>query len=318
MSDETKITRVQELVYELKVGDAMSQTPIVVKPDGLMSELRETLRANRISGAPVVDDGKLVGLISIEDFIKWLAEGAKDCPIRERMTAEVRTLYANEPLVQAVGKFEQSGFGRFPVIDRKSGKLVGLITKGKIIASLLERLQIDYHEEETRRHRASHIFEDIVADSVALFLKSRVESGNFERAGRVSSGLKKALSRLNVHPQLVRRACIASYEAEMNIVIYAKGGEISVEVRPDRIHIDATDTGPGIPDIEKALQPGYSTAPDWVRELGFGAGMGLTNIQKCADSLDVTSEEGKGTHLAIHINIDSESRRRNSGMEQER
>ncbi len=262
MNDQTKITKVQELIYELKVGDAMARDPIVVKPGALMSALRETLRSNRISGAPVVDGDKLVGLVSLEDFIKWMAEGAKDCPIRERMTSDVKTLHTDEPLVLAVGKFEQSGFGRFPVIDRKDGRLVGLITKGKIIASLLERLQIDYHEEETRRHRASHIFEDIVADKVALSLRSRVESGNFELAGQVSSGLRKALSRLNVHPNAVRRACIASYEAEMNVVIYASdGGEIAVEVTPDRIHIEVTDNGPGISSIEEALQPGYSTAP---------------------------------------------------------
>jgi anti-sigma regulatory factor (Ser/Thr protein kinase)/predicted transcriptional regulator len=282
----------------------MISNVITTTPDTSMSELRKVLKSNRISGAPVVIGDKLVGVISIEDLIKWLCEGAVDCPIRDTMTTDIKVIYSNEPLIHAVSKLDKTGFGRFPVVDRHSKKLLGIITKGDIIERLLHKLEIDYHEEEIHRYRASHIFEDIIGDKVALTFQSHVAGKDFNLAGKASSGLKKTLDRLGIHPRIVRRAAIASYEAEMNIVIYTDGGTITASVLPDKITIDVKDFGPGIPDIEKALKPGFSTASDWVRELGFGAGMGLVNIKKCADKISLTSEVGKGTHLRIILNID--------------
>lgn len=303
MSNEKKITKVQELIYELKVYDAMKKDIIHARPNTLMSELREMLRSNRISGTPIVEGDKLVGIISIEDFIKWLAEGGEDCPIEDRMTRSVKTLYADDPLVHAVGKLDKLGFGRFPVIDRETGSLLGVITKGDIIESLLRELEINYHEEEIHRYRASHIFEDIIADKTTVTFKYIVKGGDFNQAGEVSSGLRKTLTRLGIDPQIVRRAAIASYEAEMNVVFYADGGELSIRVQPDKIQIHVTDSGPGIADVSQALEPGYSTAPEWVRNLGFGAGMGLCNIKKCADKFEIDSTVGKGTRLKICINM---------------
>ena len=300
---KTESTRIQELVYELKVIDAATKNVITIGPETLMSELREILRSSRISGVPVVDGDKLIGIISIEDFINWLAGDRIDCPVRDKVTCEVKTLYADEPLIYAVCKLEQTGFGRFPVINRKDGKLMGIITKADIIERLLQKLEIDYQEEEIHRYRASHIFEDIVADKVLLTVQSYIKGKDFELAGQASSSLRKTLQRLGVHPQIIRRAVIASYEAEMNVVIYADGGDVAAQVRPDQINIFVNDSGPGIEDIEKAMQPGYSTAPDWVRELGFGAGMGLVNIKKCADKMELTSKVGQGTHLKISIDI---------------
>jgi len=100
---------------------------------------------------------------------------------------------------------------------------------------------------------------------------------------------------------VIRRVAVATYEAEINIVVYAEGGEIVAEVRPNHIKIEALDKGPGIPDIQQAMQPGFSTAPDWVREMGFGAGMGLPNIKNCADQMQLESTVGVGTHLTIII-----------------
>jgi len=302
-TDSKNYTKVQELVYELKIRDVMMRNVITTAPDTSMSELREVLKSNRISGTPVVENDKLVGIISIEDFIKWLGDGAVDCPIKDKMTREVKALYEDEPLVHAVSKLDKTGFGRFPVIDRQNRKLVGIITKGNIIERLLQKLEIDYQEEEIHRYRASHIFEDIVADKVLLTFQSHVKGQDFDRAGEASSSLKKTLQRLGIHPQIVRRAAIASYEAEMNVVIYTNGGDIIVQVRPDQINIYVNDSGPGIEDVEKAMRPGYSTASEWVRELGFGAGMGLVNINKCADEMNLTSKVGQGTHLKISIDI---------------
>ncbi len=304
MNSDSRITKVQELVYEIRVRDVMKDNVFTVNPQTHMSELQDILQEKRISGTPVVDQDKLVGIISIDDFIRWLAERQEDCPISEKMTSDVQTLYADEPLIHAVNKFEKHGFGRFAVIDRQDKRLRGIITKGDIIEGLLKKLEIDYHKEETQGERIQRFFEDIYADRIALLFQYEVAGKDFKRAGESSSRLKATLGRLGLNPQVIRRVAIATYEAEMNLIIYADGGRIRVRVEPHEILVKVEDSGPGIPDIEKALQPGYSTAPDWVRELGFGAGMGLNNIRNCADRMNLKSTAGKGTRLSIHIFIE--------------
>ncbi|RLC61630.1 MAG: hypothetical protein DRI80_08295 [Chloroflexota bacterium] len=298
-----EITKLQELTYELKVGQAMTREVITVSPYSTIAEFMEVLRVNRISGTPVVEEGRMIGIISIEDLIKALAAREMNATVGEKMTPNPVTLYADEPLVHAVSKFSELRFGRFPVINR-AGELVGIITQGDIARAMLRRLEVDYHEEEIHRYRASHIFEDIIADEIALVFGYRVAARDFERAGEASSGLKRTLSRLGIHPRVIRRVAVATYEAEMNIVIYTDGGEIVAEVRPGRVRIEALDKGPGIPDIEQAMQPGFSTAPEWVREMGFGAGMGLPNIQASADEMKLESTVGVGTYLDIIIYFD--------------
>ena len=135
---DNEISKIQELIYEIGIGEVMKTDVVTVTPQTPMSQLREILRDKRISGTPVVDGDKLVGIISIEDFIKWLADREPDCPIGEKMSKNVETLYADEPLTQAVNKFEEFGFGRFAVVDREDGRLLGIITKGAIVEGLLK------------------------------------------------------------------------------------------------------------------------------------------------------------------------------------
>ena len=304
MTADSKISKVQELVYEIRVSDVMKSDIITVSPETPMSQLRNILREKRISGTPVVDQGKLVGIVSIDDFIRWLAEREQDCPISEKMTRDIRTLYADEPLIHAVNKFEQLGFGRFAVVDRRHEKLLGIITKGDIVEGLLRKLEIDYYQEETSHYNGRHFLEDIQADKTALFFEYAVAGHDFHRAGESASRLKSTLQRLGLAPQVIRRVAIATYEAEMNLIIYTDGGRIRARIEPHQILVRVEDSGPGIPDIEKALQPGYSTAPEWVRELGFGAGMGLDNIRKCASRMGLSSTVGKGTRLRIYISTE--------------
>ena len=304
MASDNKITKVQELIYEMKVGEAMKGNVITVSPQTPMSELGKILREGRISGTPVVEGDNLVGIISLEDFIKWLAERERDCPIGDKMTRDVRTLYADELLIHAVNKFEQLGFGRFAVVDRRNEKLLGIITKGDIVGGLLKKLEIDYHKEEIGHYKGQCFFDDVFADKIVLSVQYNVTGNDFKRAGEGASRLKATLQRLALDPQVVRRVTIATYEAEMNLIIYTDGGKIRVRIEPHEILVKVEDSGPGISDVEKALQPGYSTAPEWVRELGFGAGMGLDNIRKCADRMDLRSTVGKGTQLSIYVSIE--------------
>ena len=128
-----------------------------------------------------------------------------------------------------------------------------------------------------------------------------VVAGDFVRGGEAAGKLKRILQQLGIESAIIRKAAIATYEAEMNIVIHSHGGRISVEIDSETIAIQCDDCGPGIPDIDKALQEGYSTASDDVREMGFGAGMGLPNIRRSSDEFYITSEVGQGTRLQIKI-----------------
>ncbi|MFA9380130.1 MAG: ATP-binding protein [Acetanaerobacterium sp.] len=128
-----------------------------------------------------------------------------------------------------------------------------------------------------------------------------VPGDDFTRAGEASSNMKKLLKKLGVAPESIRRAAIAMYEGEINMVIHANGGVIHTEVYEDRIRMVLSDTGPGIPDIELAMQEGYSTAPDKVRTLGFGAGMGLPNMKKYTDEMTLDSTVGVGTTVTMVV-----------------
>ncbi len=133
----------------------------------------------------------------------------------------------------------------------------------------------------------------------AMHFEYHVDGGNFSNAGYPSSQVKKTLKQLNVDGNVIKRTVVALYEAEVNIVAHAYRGTISVEIDTEKIRIVLKDEGPGIPDIGKAMEVGYSTATPAVREMGFGAGMGLSNMHSNADKLIITSEVGKGTVVEI-------------------
>ncbi|MEA4845725.1 MAG: anti-sigma regulatory factor [Clostridiaceae bacterium] len=130
-----------------------------------------------------------------------------------------------------------------------------------------------------------------------------VEKDDFVRAGETSSKIKKILRELGIDSGIIRKISIAAYEAEMNIVIHSLGGQIVLEITPGIIKITARDRGPGIADVELAMREGYSTATEKVREMGFGAGMGLPNMKKCSDRFYVNSSEGKGTIIIIEVDL---------------
>ena len=129
-----------------------------------------------------------------------------------------------------------------------------------------------------------------------------VDGTDFTRAGEASGKIKKTLKDIGFPPQAVRNTAIAVYEAEIILVIHAGGGEIDVEITPEYVKVVLTDHGPGIENIELAMQEGYSTAPDRIRALGFGAGMGLPNIKKYSDEMDIQTELGVGTVMTLKIN----------------
>jgi anti-sigma regulatory factor (Ser/Thr protein kinase) len=130
-----------------------------------------------------------------------------------------------------------------------------------------------------------------------------VEGGEFISAGVASSKVKKVLKQLAIQPDIIRKISVAMYEAEINMVIHAHGGVIDAEIMPDHVHVVLKDEGPGIENIELAMKAGYSTASRLAREMGFGAGMGLANMKRYADILQIESEPGKGTTVEITVKL---------------
>ena len=130
-----------------------------------------------------------------------------------------------------------------------------------------------------------------------------VDGEDFTSAGQASVHVKKNLRQLGISPDIIRRVSIAMYEGEINMVIHADGGYCDVDIYPDKVEILLADHGPGIPDVEKAMQEGVSTAPDNVRSLGVGAGMGLPNMKRYTDYMNIESEVGSGTTITMRVNI---------------
>jgi CBS domain-containing protein/anti-sigma regulatory factor (Ser/Thr protein kinase) len=300
------ITRAEELAYELKIGEVMTRTVKILSPEMKMSAVLDIFRQGHISGAPVVSSQELVGVISLEDLIRCLVENDLNEPASKYMTRKVITVKATDPVIEALKYFVSIKFGRLPVMD-ENNHLIGILTKGDITRGLLSALQRDYQQEEIRKYRARHLFEDIHSDRTSLILRYDIQPNDFTMGGSASSHIKRALIRLGANPQIARRCGIAIYEAEMNLIIHTtNGGTLRVEIEPHQISIDAFDEGPGIDDVDMAMKPGFSTAPEEVRELGFGAGMGLTNITRCVDSFKIESVPGKGTRLKMKIILQNE------------
>ncbi|SDM12044.1 ATP-binding protein [Halarsenatibacter silvermanii] len=139
-----------------------------------------------------------------------------------------------------------------------------------------------------------------------IILEEEVEAQNFERGGEVSSLLKTLLTRLNIEPEIIRISSIITYELEMNIIIHSRGGKIKVSAEKEKLQINAIDQGPGIENINRALQPGFSTADQDVRELGFGAGMGLNNVDEYSDDLKIYSDGGTTVKSTVFLGREDE------------
>ncbi|MEW6547510.1 MAG: ATP-binding protein [Bacillota bacterium] len=136
-----------------------------------------------------------------------------------------------------------------------------------------------------------------------LVLEFEVRGLDFAAVGEASGSIKRTLQQVGMEASLVRRAAVCAFEVETNIVIHARRGVVRARISPQRVVVEAEDEGPGIPDLELAMQEGYSTAPAYVREMGFGAGMGFSNMRRCSDHMEVSTEVGKGTRVRLVIEV---------------
>lgn len=307
-SSAARITRVEELAYELTIAEVMTKDPITLAINMSMRDALDLIGKYKISGAPVTKDGKLIGILSTEDLIRSLRDGRIDRKVTEYMTHNVTTVREHDQVVEALKLFARTKVGRLPVVDEHNN-LIGILTKGDISNGVLTALQRDIEAEELIRYRASHLFEDIVSDRTSLILRYSIKKDDFVHGGAASNRIKKALLRLGASKQVARKCGIAVYEAEMNLIIHTNnGGFLRVEVEQNKIIMEAYDDGPGIPDIDKAMTPGWSTATSEVRNKGFGAGMGLVNINNCVDEMIIKSSKESGTNLYMIMDLDKASK----------
>ncbi|MCF7837246.1 MAG: CBS domain-containing protein [Candidatus Marinimicrobia bacterium] len=279
-----------DLIHKLRVKDVMMREVITVDRAATLREVQRLLKAKGITGVPVVEDGRLFGLVSIDDILNALEAGTIDEPVGAHMSTQIVVLEEDMPLSFAISFFGKYGFGRFPVLDRDQ-RLAGIVTPRNINQSLLLELtrQLDQSSAPTAPAVSAQ-----PSYSLREFQTVRYD---FERAGRAAAEMRRLVQEAGHPPALVRRVAVAAYELEMNQVVHSLGGRLHFLMRPGRIEIRAEDTGPGIADVEQALQEGYTTANSWIQSLGFGAGMGLPNARRVADEFALESELGGGTKV---------------------
>jgi len=289
---------VLELIYQLKIKDVMKTAVISARKTDTIRHIQAVMRENYISGLPITEGSELLGIISIEDIIMALEGGYIDKQAENYMTRNVIVLQDDMPLSFAISYLNKFRYGRFPVLN-KNKELVGIISSKDVVKSLL----VEMNREVMRLEKINNKGDS--AHSKSSEMEFTTVRYDFELAGRASTEIKKALKNRNIDPKIIRRVAIASYELEINQVVHSLGGTISCTIEPDKVIIVAADTGPGIEDINLVLQEGWSTADEWIRSLGFGAGMGLPNTKRVSDEFYIESTLGIGTTVRSVVYIDS-------------
>ena len=300
-----KLTLVNELIYQIKVKEAMSRKVIFFKENATFREIQLKLKEKKISGVPILDDKKnIVGIISIDDVITAFDKGYVDKKITDYMSREVVTIPRNFSVVSAINRLEKFKVGRLPVTESSnSKKIVGMITLSDILNRLLVVVQSIAEKVEDKEIKNTQISHNLIKSIEKKPLRFEVKGDDFDNAGRVASITKKYFQKLGISKDIIRRIAIVCYEAEMNICLHSLGGSMIIEVNNNNAVIYAHDKGPGIPDVKLALKPGFTTASEKIRALGFGAGMGLPNIKRYADKLEIKSSLKTGTELKAIINV---------------
>jgi len=308
MSDnysKEKLTLVNELIYQIKVKEAMSKKVIFFKENATFREIQLKLKEKKISGVPILNDERnIIGIISIDDVITAFDKGYVDNKITDYMSRDVITIPQNFSVVSAINRLEKFKVGRLPVTESlNSKKIVGIITLSDILNRLLVVVQSIAEKVEDKEIKNAQISHDLIKSIVKKPLRFEVKGDDFDNAGRVASITKKYFQNLGISKDIIRRIAIVCYEAEMNICLHSLGGSMTIEVDNNDAVIYAHDKGPGIPDVKLALKPGFTTASEKIRALGFGAGMGLPNIKRYADKLEIKSSLKTGTELKAIINL---------------
>jgi CBS domain-containing protein/anti-sigma regulatory factor (Ser/Thr protein kinase) len=310
MRENSKLSKYASIFEDIKASDIMAPNVVVLTADKKIAHAKEMMKIKKISGIPVVDEKKkLIGIISIEDIINALEFNRINEPIRNIMTQKVIAIGLGETLAEIVDKFENYKFGRFPVVDGEN-RIRGIISKEDILHGIIEKFNLIYIHDQKRSAILSSEFSIITGEKLKIDQAEfhyGIETSDISKAGTGAALMKQFLNGKRFDTEIVRRVSVATYEAETNVVIHSKGaGDIYGFTDEDRIIVRVVDNGVGIEDLDKAMKGGYSTAPDYVRELGFGAGMGIPNMKRFSDKLVILSEKNVGTQVEMIFYLPSQ------------
>ena len=288
INTENSPSVIMEMIFRLKIKDVMTREVKTAGKDSSMRDIQAIMKEERITGVPITDGSRLMGIVSMEDLLSTMDQGKVEESAGLHMTRNVIVLEEDMPLSFAINYMDKYHYGRFPVLNLHK-ELVGIITNRDIVNHLL----LEMNREMTRMEELIPKTEQDTGGPIEMtFICHRFD---FENAGKASTEIKKALKKRQVDRKIIRRIAVASYELEINQVVHSRGGQLQFNVDDNSVRITAADTGPGIENVERALTEGFSTANDWIRSLGFGAGMGLPNVMRVSDEFDIKSEVGKGT-----------------------
>ena len=297
------LERYKEFFNDLNASKVMNGALFFLKENNTVKEAQEIMRIKKISGIPIVsNDNRVINIISTEDIINCLEDKSINYKISELPAKNVVSLRYDDSFEKILEYVATFGYGRYPVVD-ENNKLVGIITKQDLLYSIIGKLSVLYLHDERRREvldsPLSILIEDKFNQNKPEF-EFIIDTTDVNSAGKGSALLKEFLISKNLDKKIVRKISISTYEAEVNVVIHGGGyGKIIANIDDESIVVFVEDQGPGIENIELVMQPGYSTAPEYIRALGFGAGMGLPNIKRFADKLIITSEKGKGAKVEM-------------------
>lgn len=292
---------IRELITRLRISEVMCKKLHTAHPNDPLRKVQYLMRDCGISGIPIVDDEQyLVGIVTVDDIINALDQGYIDDLASDHMTSNLVTLEEHLPLAVGLSYFEKHPYRRFPVLNRE-GKLAGIVSGRDILGTLLSEInrEVDKLEEMIPEDRIHH--------TEFFYRKFKIEARNMEKAGNASGEIKKFCTRSGFPRKLCRRIAVAAFELEINIAVHSEGGYLTVIRDSEHLQIIAKDQGPGIEDLEKAMTEGFSTANDWVRSYGFGAGMGLPNIKRVCDTFHISSSKKQGTMVTATFDLNGGS-----------
>ena len=293
---------IMELLQRLRVRDVMRDRNIisVTRADTLRTA-QALMRQNKISGVPVLEGKRLFGIVSVNDIIKALEGGWIEETCQRHMATNLVVLEEDMPLAFAIKFFQNYTFGRFPVLN-KDRDFVGIVSQRDLTRVLMKELT----NEITKLEGKVTAVQETKSEGALPFYSMRqfvVVRNDLQNAGKAANEIKKMLKDSGIDNKIVRRVAVAAYELEINICIHSLGGTLTFILDTGKATLIAKDKGPGIEDVEWACQDGTSTANDWIRSMGFGAGMGLANSKRVADNFNINSKVPTGTTVMCEFNL---------------
>ena len=294
---------VMELLQRLRVKDVMRKRDIasVVRTDS-MRYAQNLMKRNHISGVPVLEDGRLFGIVSINDIILALEGGWIGDPCQKHMSTNLVVLEDDMPLAFAIKYFQNYTFGRFPVLN-KDRAFVGIVSQRDVTRVLMQELTNELARLEGKAVESARLPQTKGSLPYYSLRQFVIVHNDLNNAGKAANEIKRMMKDAGINNKLIRRVAVAAYELEINICIHSVGGTLTFVLDDKEAQIVAKDRGPGIKDVEWALRDGTSTANDWIRSMGFGAGMGLSNSKRVSDTFDIISKIPSGTMVMCGFKI---------------